>query len=105
MTKTSHRHDNSQTKNNNKKIRSFQSKENILYKTDYHSQLQLHLSPKEPSMRRVVQWEQKKEMSKAPSSISEIDLSGQWSLTNNGESWVIYDSNNDSGKISNVCNK
>ena len=42
--------------------------------------------PKEPSMRRVVQRERRKHMPKAPSSISEIDLSGQWSVTNNGES-------------------
>ena len=44
---------------------------------------------------RVVQRERRKHMQKAPSSISEIDLSGQWSLTNTGESWIIYDSNND----------
>ena len=44
---------------------------------------------KEPSMRRVVQRERRKHMPKAPTSISEIDLSGQWSLTYNGERWVI----------------
>ena len=38
-------------------------------------------------------------MPKAPASISEIDLSGQWSKTNSGENWIICNTDSENGKI------
>lgn len=38
-------------------------------------------------------------MPKAPSTISEIDLSGEWSQTGSGENWIIYNNNTNDGKI------